>query len=97
MHWDLFMMVKTLGSFGHMSTCSFYPAHHMTMGEGGFVATDDPRLRRVLASFRDWGRACYCNEKKPGDVTAGTACGNRFRQWLKDGKESFVYDHRYVF
>ena len=88
---------KKLGSFGHMSTCSFYPAHHMTMGEGGFVATDDPRLRRVLASFRDWGRACYCNEKKPGDVTSGTACGDRFRPWLKCGEEKISYDHRYVF
>ena len=88
---------KKLGSFGHMSSCSFYPAHHMTLGEGGFVATDDPRLRRTLASFRDWGRACYCNEEKPGDVTAGTACGNRFRPWLKNGKERINYDHRYVF
>lgn len=88
---------KKLGSFGLMSTCSFYPAHHMTMGEGGFVATNDPRVRRSLASFRDWGRACYCNEQKPGDVTAGTACGNRFRPWLKYGKERINYDHRYVF
>jgi CDP-6-deoxy-D-xylo-4-hexulose-3-dehydrase len=88
---------KKLGSFGHMSSCSFYPAHHMTLGEGGFVATDDPRLRRTLASFRDWGRACYCNEQKPGDVTSGTACGNRFRPWLKHGKERINYDHRYVF
>ncbi len=88
---------KKLGSFGHMSSCSFYPAHHMTLGEGGFVATDDPRLRRTLASFRDWGRACYCNEQKPGDVTAGTACGNRFKPWLKNGKERINYDHRYVF
>jgi CDP-6-deoxy-D-xylo-4-hexulose-3-dehydrase len=88
---------KKLGSFGLMSSCSFYPAHHMTMGEGGFVATDDPRLRRTLASFRDWGRACYCNEKKPGDVTSGTACGNRFRPWLKSGKDRINYDHRYVF
>ena len=88
---------KKLGSFGLMSTCSFYPAHHMTMGEGGFVATDDPRIRRALASFRDWGRACYCNEQKPGDVTAGTACGNRFKPWLKNGKERINYDHRYVF
>lgn len=88
---------RKLGSFGVMSSCSFYPAHHMTMGEGGFVATDDPRLRRVLASFRDWGRACYCNEQRPGDVTSGTACGNRFRPWLKSGKERINYDHRYVF
>jgi len=88
---------KKLGSFGLMSTCSFFPAHHMTMGEGGYVATSDARLRRVLASMRDWGRACYCNEKKPGDVTSGTACGNRFREWLSDVDASIIYDHRYVF
>ena len=88
---------KRLGSFGLVSTCSFFPAHHMTMGEGGFTATDEPRIRRVLASLRDWGRACYCNEKKPGDVTSGTACGDRFREWLSDGKSKVVYDHRYVF
>jgi len=67
------------------------------MGEGGFVATDDPRIRRVIASLRDWGRACYCNEKKPGDVTSGTACGDRFKDWLTCGKEKISYDHRYVF
>ena len=67
---------KKLGSFGHMSSCSFYPAHHMTLGEGGFVATDDPRLRRTLASFRDWGRACYCNEGKAW----GCYCWNSLRQ-----------------
>lgn len=87
---------KKLGSFGHISTCSFFPAHHMTMGEGGFVATDEERVRRVVASMRDWGRACYCNTNKPGNVTDGTACGNRFRNWLP-GLKSAVYDHRYVF
>jgi len=86
---------KKLGSFGLMSTCSFYPAHHMTMGEGGFIATDSNKFRKVLASFRDWGRACYCNMQKPGDVTDGTACGNRFRSWFKD--LDIKYDHRYVF
>ena len=60
---------KPLGSFGHVSTCSFFPAHHMTMGEGGFVATNSLAQRMTLASLRDWGRACYCNTKKPGDVT----------------------------
>jgi CDP-6-deoxy-D-xylo-4-hexulose-3-dehydrase len=88
---------RKLGSYGKIASCSFYPAHHMTMGEGGFVATDEARIRRVLASFRDWGRACYCNEMKPGDVTCGTACGDRFKSWLKSGQERFVYDHRYVF
>ena len=87
---------KKLGSFGHMSTCSFFPAHHMTLGEGGFVATNDRKARMVLASIRDWGRACYCNTMKPGSVTQGTACGNRFRNWLPGMKDA-VYDHRYVF
>jgi len=87
---------KKLGSFGDMSTCSFYPAHHMTMGEGGFVATDSQRTRAIVASIRDWGRACYCNLRKPGDVTSGTACGMRFRNWLP-GQPDAVYDHRYVY
>jgi len=87
---------KKLGSFGAMSTCSFYPAHHITLGEGGYVAADSAKLRQVLASFRDWGRACYCNSQKPGNVMCGTACGNRFRGWLP-GAPEIKYDHRYVF
>ncbi len=87
---------KRLGSYGEMSTCSFYPAHHMTMGEGGFVATDSQKTRTILASMRDWGRACYCNSIKPGNVTCGTACGMRFKNWLP-GMPDAVYDHRYVF
>jgi len=87
---------KKLGSFGHISTCSFFPAHHMTMGEGGFVATDKGSLRKSIASFRDWGRACYCNTGKPGCVVATTACGNRFQAWLPE-LPGFTYDHRYVF
>ena len=87
---------KKLGSFGHMSTCSFFPAHHMTMGEGGFVATDGGKIRKTVASLRDWGRACYCNTSKPGDVTSGTACGNRFRAWFEE-HEDVIYDHRYIF
>jgi CDP-6-deoxy-D-xylo-4-hexulose-3-dehydrase len=87
---------KRLGSFGHLSSCSFFPAHHMTTGEGGFVATNSAAIQMALASFRDWGRACYCNTAKPGDVTSGTACGNRFKNWL-DGCEDVSYDHRYVF
>jgi len=54
---------KKLGSFGLMSTTSFFPAHHMTMGEGGFVSTNSGKVRQLLSSFRDWGRACYCNAK----------------------------------
>tara|TARA_R110002110_G_scaffold14221_5_gene66745 strand:+ start:537 stop:1874 length:1338 start_codon:yes stop_codon:yes gene_type:complete len=87
---------KKLGSFGDISTCSFFPAHHMTMGEGGFVATNSVQNRMALASYRDWGRACYCNTKKPGNVTSGTACGYRFNNWFPKQKD-LVYDHRYVF
>ena len=87
---------KKLGSFGDISTCSFFPAHHMTMGEGGFVATNSKKIRKAVSSLRDWGRACYCNTMKPGNVVDGTACGNRFKNWLPGLKEA-VYDHRYVF
>ena len=87
---------KKLGSYGDLSTCSFFPAHHMTMGEGGFIATNSRRTKTILASMRDWGRACYCNTLKPGNVTSGTACGNRFKNWLPGLKDA-VYDHRYVF
>ena len=87
---------KPLGSFGDISTCSFFPAHHMTMGEGGFVAVNSAKKRMALASLRDWGRACYCNTSKPGNVTGGTACGCRFDSWFK-GQEDIIFDHRYVF
>lgn len=87
---------KPLGSFGKLSTCSFFPAHHMTTGEGGFVACNLPMHRMALASLRDWGRACYCNTKKPGNVTEGTACGCRLNSWFKEYPE-IQYDHRYVF
>ena len=85
-----------LGSFGDISTCSFFPAHHMTMGEGGFVAINSPKHRMGLASLRDWGRACYCNTVKPGNVTCGTGCGMRFNTWFKN-QPDITYDHRYVF
>lgn len=87
---------KPLGSFGDISTCSFFPAHHMTMGEGGFVAVNSAKKRMALASLRDWGRACYCNTAKPGNVITGTACGCRFDSWFK-GYEDIIFDHRYVF
>ena len=85
-----------LGSFGDVSTCSFFPAHHMTMGEGGFVGINSPKHRMGLASLRDWGRACYCNTVKPGNVTCGTGCGMRFNSWFKH-QPDIIYDHRYVF
>ena len=87
---------KLLGSFGKVSTCSFFPAHHMTTGEGGFVAVNPARHRMTLASLRDWGRACYCNSVKPGNVTCGTACGMRMNNWFPKYPE-ITYDHRYVF
>jgi CDP-4-dehydro-6-deoxyglucose reductase, E1 len=80
---------KNTGSFGHISTCSFYPAHHITMGEGGAVLTDDPVLKRILASFRDWGRDCWCD---PG---RDNSCGKRFNWQL--GDLPYGYDHKYIY
>ncbi|MCL5276195.1 MAG: lipopolysaccharide biosynthesis protein RfbH [Deltaproteobacteria bacterium] len=80
---------KLVGSFGNISTFSFYPAHHITMGEGGAVITNDLILARIAASFRDWGRDCYCD---PG--TSNT-CGKRFSQQF--GDLPFGYDHKYVY
>ncbi len=77
------------GTFGHVSTCSFYPAHHITMGEGGAVLTDDPLLRRIVLSLRDWGRDCWC---EPGH---DNTCDKRFGWQL--GKLPFGYDHKYIF
>lgn len=80
---------KYTGTFGHISTYSFYPAHHITMGEGGAVLTNDPGLKRIIASFRDWGRDCHC---EPG---CDNSCGKRF-DW-KLGKLPFGYDHKYIY
>jgi len=77
------------GSFGHISTYSFYPAHHITMGEGGAVATNDALFRRILLSLRDWGRDCWC---EPGH---DNTCSHRFTQQF--GKLPFGYDHKYVY
>jgi CDP-4-dehydro-6-deoxyglucose reductase, E1 len=80
---------KYTGSFGHISTCSFYPAHHITMGEGGAVLTDDSVLKNIIASFRDWGRDCWCD---PGcDNTCGKRFGGQF------GSLPSGYDHKYVY
>lgn len=80
---------KKTGTFGHISTLSFYPAHHITMGEGGAVNTNDPILERIIKSFRDWGRDCYC---EPG---ASDTCGMRFTQ--KFGELPLGYDHKFVY
>lgn len=80
---------RSVGTFGHLGTLSFYPAHHITTGEGGAVFTDLPLLARVLASFRDWGRDCYCAPGK--DDT----CGKRFDWQLGDLPRG--YDHKYTY
>ncbi len=80
---------KKAGGFGELSTASFYPAHHMTMGEGGAVMSSSNRLIRIATSLRDWGRDCYCG---PG---TDNTCGRRFsRQY---GHLPFGYDHKYVY
>jgi CDP-4-dehydro-6-deoxyglucose reductase, E1 len=80
---------KFTGTFGHISTCSFYPAHHITMGEGGAILTDDPLLKKIIASFRDWGRDCWCD---PG---CDNSCGKRF-DWQLGGLPH-GYDHKYMY
>ncbi len=80
---------KKAGTIGHIGTYSFYPAHHMTMGEGGAVVTNDPQLYRIILSFRDWGRDCWC---KPG---VDNTCKNRFKMQL--GNLPFGYDHKYTY
>jgi CDP-6-deoxy-D-xylo-4-hexulose-3-dehydrase len=80
---------RPVGSFGHLATVSFYPAHHITMGEGGCVLTDDPLLKLVVESFRDWGRDCWC---APGEQNT---CGKRFDWDLGDLPHG--YDHKYTY
>jgi CDP-6-deoxy-D-xylo-4-hexulose-3-dehydrase len=80
---------RLVGTFGHIATCSFYPAHHITMGEGGMVFTNDPQLKLLADSFRDWGRDCYCAPGKDN------TCGKRFGWQL--GRLPFGYDHKYTY
>lgn len=80
---------QLVGTFGDISTVSFYPAHHMTMGEGGAVLTSNPRLKKIAESFRDWGRDCWCPPGKDN------TCGKRFDQQFADLPEG--YDHKYVY
>lgn len=86
---------KPLGSFGDMATCSFYPAHHITMGEGGFVACNTPEQETVLKSFRDWGRSCYCSGKASVSLKNGF-CKKRFSNWIKS-LPGVIFDHKYVY
>ncbi len=80
---------KMVGTWGDIATLSFYPAHHMTMGEGGAVFMNDPLLKLIAESFRDWGRDCYC---APG---CDDTCGKRFGQQF--GSLPHGYDHKYVY
>jgi CDP-4-dehydro-6-deoxyglucose reductase, E1 len=78
-----------VATFGDLATFSFYPAHQITMGEGGAVATNDDELARIAKSFRDWGRDCYCAAGE------NNTCGRRFGQQF--GTLPFGYDHKYVY
>lgn len=80
---------KYTGTFGVIATCSFYPAHHITTGEGGTVLTNNSLLRKIILSFRDWGRDCWC---EPG---CDNTCGKRFSRQF--GKLPAGYDHKYVY
>jgi CDP-4-dehydro-6-deoxyglucose reductase, E1 len=80
---------RLTGTFGHLATVSFYPAHHITMGEGGCVVTNDDQLARIARSFRDWGRDCYCAGGE------NNTCGTRFSQQF--GTLPAGYDHKYVY
>jgi CDP-4-dehydro-6-deoxyglucose reductase, E1 len=80
---------RLTGTFGHLATSSFYPAHHITTGEGGMVVTDDDELARIAQSIRDWGRDCYCAGGE------NNTCGKRFAQQF--GSLPYGYDHKYVY
>ena len=80
---------KSVGTFGDIGTCSFYPAHHITMGEGGAVFTSNNNLKRTIESFRDWGRDCYCEPGKDN------TCRKRFGWQL--GQLPMGYDHKYTY
>jgi CDP-6-deoxy-D-xylo-4-hexulose-3-dehydrase len=80
---------KLCGTFGDLSSLSFYPAHHITMGEGGAVVVNHPRLKKIVRSLRDWGRDCWCD---PG---VSNTCGKRFGWQL--GELPAGYDHKYIY
>jgi CDP-6-deoxy-D-xylo-4-hexulose-3-dehydrase len=80
---------QPVGTFGDLATCSFYPAHHITMGEGGAVMTNRPPLKKLAESFRDWGRDCWCAPGKDN------TCGKRFGWQLGDLPPA--YDHKYTY
>ncbi|MFI5312150.1 MAG: lipopolysaccharide biosynthesis protein RfbH, partial [Gemmatimonadales bacterium] len=80
---------RSVGTFGDLATVSFYPAHHLTMGEGGCVLAHKPIFKRIVESFRDWGRDCWCDPGKEN------TCGKRFEWQL--GDLPYGYDHKYIY
>lgn len=80
---------RSVGTYGDLATVSFYPAHHITMGEGGCVLTSSPKLKRIVESFRDWGRDCWC------ETGQSNTCGKRFDWQL--GELPPCYDHKYIY
>lgn len=84
-----------VGTDADLASCSFYPAHHMTMGEGGFVACSNEEQEQIARSFREWGRGCYCVGRKANLSTKGT-CGCRFNNWLPSIPDE-IFDHKYVY
>lgn len=83
---------QLVGTFGHLATLSFYPAHHITLGEGGAVVTNSTRMAKIARSIRDWGRACWCTHR---DTGPNGACGHRFDYKLPG--TSNTYDHKYLY
>ena len=86
---------RPLGSYGLMASCSFYPAPHMTLGEGGFVAVSDSQQEVILRSFREWGRGCYCVGPEANKLKCGS-CGKRFNNWIPTLPDE-IFDHKYVY
>lgn len=86
---------QPLGSYGEFASCSFYPAHHITMGEGGFVSCKTHQQEIIARSFREWGRGCYCVGQKANLLKNGT-CKNRFSNWLPALPDE-IFDHKYVY
>jgi CDP-6-deoxy-D-xylo-4-hexulose-3-dehydrase len=80
---------RMVGTFGDVATVSFYPAHHITMGEGGALLTDKPKIKKIIESYRDWGRDCWCEPGKDN------TCGKRFDWQL--GELPHGYDHKYTY
>lgn len=86
---------RPLGSFGYMSSCSFYPAHHITTGEGGMVCCSHSAAEMVVRSLRDWGRGCYCSGKASACLKNGM-CKKRYSAWIPEMPD-VIMDHKYIY